>query len=111
MQPAELSDHVLARAKVQVIRVTEHDLRAERAQLLRVEHLHGCLCPHRHEGRRPQLSVRGAENPGPRLPVTRDELEPPHAEMSHIRHTYPLTKNVSDTESGAHRISMASPKE
>ena len=39
MQAAELGDHVLARTEVQVVRVAEDDLGAERSQLVGVDAL------------------------------------------------------------------------
>ena len=58
VQAAELGDQVGSGPEGQVVRVAEHDLRAEVAHLVRVEHLHGRLGPDGHEGGRPQLAVR-----------------------------------------------------
>ena len=66
VQAAELGDQLLARAEVEVVRVAEHDLGAERVQLVRVDGLHGRLRPDRHEGGRPHLAVRGAQDAGAR---------------------------------------------
>jgi len=52
MEAAELCDHVLAWAKVQVVGVAEQDRRAERAQLVRVDEFDGRLGADRHERRR-----------------------------------------------------------
>ena len=75
MQPAELGDHVVARAEVQVVGVAEDDLRADRAQLVRVEALDRSLRPDRHERGRPHVAVGGAEDPGARGAVGGGDLE------------------------------------
>ena len=75
MQPAELRDHILAGPEVQVVRVAEHDLGAERTHLVRVEHLDGGLRPDRHERGRPQLAVLRLQDAGPRITVRRRDCE------------------------------------
>ena len=86
VQPAELGDHVVAGPEVQVVGVAEDDLRADRAQLVRVEALDRPLRADRHERGRPHFAVRGAKDPGAGGAVGGGDLE-------------------------AHRISIASPKE
>ncbi len=78
VQAAELGDDVLAGAEVEVVGVAEQDLRAERAQLLRVDRLHRPLRPDRHERRRAHLAVRGAEDAGARGAVAGEDLEDAH---------------------------------
>ncbi len=86
VQAAELGDHVLARAEVQVVRVAEEDRSADRAQLVGVDGLDGRLGADGHEGRRLDLAVRRVQHARARLAVCGRDRE-------------------------AHRISMASPKE
>jgi hypothetical protein len=86
VESAELCDHVLAGPEMQVVRVAEDDRRPEVAQLERVDHLHGRLRPHGHEGRRRHLAVHGAEDARACFAVRGRDLE-------------------------AHRSSIASPKE
>ena len=69
MKAAELSDHVLPGAEMEVVGVAEQDLGAERAQLDRIDHLHGRLRADGHERRRAELPVRGLEHSGTRLAV------------------------------------------
>ena len=71
VQSAELCDQVFARAEVQVVRVAEDDLRAERAQLVRVDALDRSFRPDRHERRRRDVAVRGVEDAGARGAVGR----------------------------------------
>ena len=87
VQPAELRDQLVARTEVQVVRVPEDHVGAERAYLVRMKRLHSPLRPDRHEGRRPDLTVSGSHDTGPRGAVGRLQLE------------------------ATHRISIASPKE
>ena len=75
MEPAELLDHVLARPQVQVVRVPEDHVRPELAHLVRVEALDGRLRPDRHERRRGDLAVGGADDAGARRAVRRLEAE------------------------------------
>ena len=75
MQPAELGDHVVARAEVQVVGVAENDLRADGAQLVRVEALDRALRPDRHECRRLHVAVGGTEDAGARGAVGGGDLE------------------------------------
>ena len=63
VQPAELLDHVLAGAEMQVVGVAEDDLRADHAQLARVEALDRSLRPDRHERRCLHVAVAGAQDP------------------------------------------------
>ena len=58
-------------------------VRAERAQLVRVERLDRRLRPDRHERGRRDVAVRGAENAGARAPVGRRDGEG-HRSRSHI---------------------------
>jgi hypothetical protein len=86
VQSAQLGDHLVPGAEMEVVRVAEQDLRAGGADLVRVERLDGRLRPDGHERGRRDLAVRGFEDAGPGLSVGRRDPE-------------------------AHRISMASPKE
>ena len=64
MDAAEGLDDRLAGSEVEVVRVGEDDVGAERADLVRVERLDGSLRPDGHEGRRPDVPVRRGENTG-----------------------------------------------
>jgi hypothetical protein len=75
VQPAELGDHLVARAEVQVVRVAENDLRADRTQLVGVEALDRPFCPDRHERGRLHLPVCGTEDAGARGAVGGGDLE------------------------------------
>ena len=75
MQAAELGDRLCARAEVEVVRVAEQDLGAERAQLVRIDAFDGRLRADGHERRRPQLAVRCAEHAGASSPVLREQRE------------------------------------
>ena len=66
VQAAELLDHVLAGAEVQVVRVPEDHVGAERAHLGREEGLHRPLGADRHERGRTDVAVRRAEHSGAR---------------------------------------------
>ena len=68
MQAAELGDQRVAGPEMQVVRVAEHDLRAERQHLVRVEGLDGPLRADGHEGRRLDHPVRRPQHTGPRPP-------------------------------------------
>ena len=59
MQSTELGDQLLAGPEMEVVRVPEHDLGAERAQLLGVHRLHRCLRPDRHERGGRHVTVGG----------------------------------------------------
>ena len=73
VDPAELLDDRLAGSEVEVVRVGEDDVGAERAHLVRVERLDGSLRPDGHEGRRPDLPVRRGEHAGASRAVGRVE--------------------------------------
>jgi hypothetical protein len=60
---------------MQVVRVAEDDLRADRAHLVGVQRLHGRLGAHRHEDGRADLAVRGREHAGARGAVGGRQLE------------------------------------
>ena len=64
---------------MEVVRVAENDLRADRVELVRVDGLDGRLRPDRHEDRRADVAVRGVENAGARGAVARGDLEDAHA--------------------------------
>ena len=87
VQPAELLDHVLAGAKVQVVGVAEDDARPHLPHLVGVQRLHGRLGADGHEGRRRDVAVGGVDDAGAGGAVARLEGE------------------------AGHRISIASPKE
>ena len=78
MQAAQLADQLVARAEVQVVRVAEDDLRAERAHLDGVERLDGRLRSDGHEHRRLDLAMRGAQHACARGTVGRLQLEAAH---------------------------------
>ena len=63
MDPAQIVDDVLAGPEVEVVRVSENDLGAERSHLVGVERLDSCLRADRHERRSADRSVRRFENP------------------------------------------------
>ena len=88
MDPVELCDHVLAGAEVQVVGVAEDDRRAERAELVGIDHLHRRLRADRHECRRRHVAVVRAKHAGARSAVASG-----HGEVS------------------VHRTSIASPNE
>ena len=79
VQPAELGDQVGAGAEVQVVGVGEDDLRAEGAQLGRIDALDRRLRPNRHERGRAYLAVGGLEDPGASGAVGGLKLECAHA--------------------------------
>ena len=64
MDAAERLDDRLAGSEVEVVRVGEDDVGAERADLVGVERLDGSLRPDGHESRRPDVPVRRGENTG-----------------------------------------------
>ena len=66
VQPAELCDHVLAGANVQVVGVGEHDARAHGFEVGGGECAHAALRADGHEGRRLDRPVRQCEHAGPR---------------------------------------------
>src|SRR5215470_5504293 len=57
VETPEIANQLVARPKVQVIRVAENHLRTERAQIVRVERLHRRLRSDRHECRCVHKSV------------------------------------------------------
>ena len=78
VQAAELLDHALARSEVQVVRVPEDHVRAERRDLRREERLHRALRADRHERGRADLAVGRPDRPGPGGAVGRLEREAAH---------------------------------
>src|SRR5687767_10693245 len=58
-------DEVVARPQMEMIGVGENHLRTHRAQLVRVECLHGSESAYRHERRRLDVAVRGVEHSAP----------------------------------------------
>ena len=66
VQAAEVLDELGARVEEEVKRVAEHHVVAERGDLARLEPLDGPLCRQRHERRRADLAVGGAQDPGAR---------------------------------------------
>ena len=78
VQSTELLDHVLARAEMEVVRVAEDHVGAERAHLGGSERLDGGLRADRHERGRPDLAVRGADHAGAGGAVGRLEREAGH---------------------------------
>jgi hypothetical protein len=69
VQAAELLDQLVAGTEVQVVRVAEDDLRAQVAELLRVDGFDRALRADGHEGRRLHVAVRGAQRAGARVAV------------------------------------------
>ncbi len=68
VEPAELGDQLVAGPEEEVVGVAEDDVRAERPHLVGVERLDRRLRPDRHERRRRDVAVRGAED-RPRAPL------------------------------------------
>ncbi len=75
MHAAERPDDLIAGAKVQVIRVRENHLAADRLELDRIERLHGRECADRHERRRFDAPMRRREDAGAGGTGGRDSLE------------------------------------
>src|SRR5262245_58286769 len=74
MQSAELPNQLVARPKVQMIRVPKDHLRAHRPEIVRIKRLHCRLRSHGHEGRRIDRPVRRGETPSaPRSTLRVDE--------------------------------------
>ena len=78
MEAAELGDEILAGPQMEVVRVAEDDLRADRVELVRVDGLHRGLRPDGHEDRRADVAVRGVEHAGTRGAVAGGDLEDAH---------------------------------
>ena len=76
MEAARARDEIVARTKVQVIRVGEQDLGAKVLQLLDRHALDGAARADRHERRRLDDAVREGETAAARTAVPRDDLEP-----------------------------------
>ncbi len=75
MQAAAARDEVVTGAQVQVIRVAQQDLRAERVELAVRDAFHRALRADRHEGGRLHVTVRGRHAAAPREAVGVRELE------------------------------------
>jgi hypothetical protein len=75
VQAAVLRDHVQPRPQPEVEGVAEHDLRAERVELLRRHRLHRAVSAHRHERRRIDAAVRELEDAAARGAVGAQDLE------------------------------------
>src|SRR5713101_6426677 len=51
MKSAKFADRFMARAKIQMVGISENNLRAEFFERFVAQRLHGSLCAHRHEER------------------------------------------------------------
>jgi len=60
-ETARFLHDLLARRKIQVIRVREHDLGTERRERIRQDAFHVCLCPDRYKGGRVDNAMRRGE--------------------------------------------------
>src|SRR6266511_2150478 len=87
VEAAEAAHALVPGAEEQVVGVCEHDPRAERLEVARLERLHGGRGPHRHEHRGVDRAARGLEPPAARGAVGREHLEPDHAPRAPERET------------------------
>ena len=76
MEPAKSRDAVITWPEVQVIRVAEDDLRAERDEVARRDTFHGAVRADRHEGGRLDVAVRGRQHAAPRAAIGMRDAEP-----------------------------------
>jgi hypothetical protein len=119
VEAAHRLDELLAGSEVEVVRIAEEDRRAELAQALGVEPLHGALGADRHEGWRGHVSVGGVEDARPGFAVGRREVE---AHGEHLFRSCRVARATGESwlatlEAGGgtgwppHKISIASPNE
>src|SRR4029079_13303273 len=75
VQPPELSNELVGRAEMQMVRVAKDHLRADLAQIVRVKRLHGGERTDGHERGRIHGAVRRREPAGPRATLLTLDLE------------------------------------